>query len=109
MRWDPSETTGNAHPTPWNSLGTVVALFQPINTLPTAITVPTGRSVGSLQVLAGSPFRAAAFPLIFTVALPALIVPLFAGGFWNAVPGGVGMCAGGLDRKSTRLNSSHSQ
>src|SRR5262245_15563789 len=33
---------------------------------------------------------------MFTVALPILIVPLFAGGFWNAVPGGVAMCAGEL-------------
>ena len=46
--------------------------------------------------MAISPLRAAIFPLIFTVALPSLIVALFAGGFWKAVPGGVGMCDGVL-------------
>src|SRR5512146_474216 len=65
-------------------------------TVPTAMTVPAGRSAGSLQVVAVSPFRAALLPLIFTVALPILMVALFAGGFWNEVPGGVKMCGGVL-------------
>src|SRR3989442_13521124 len=69
---------------------------QPIITVPAATTVPTGRSVGSLQVKARSPLRAAALPLIFTVTLPTLIVPLLGGGFWKAVPGGVGICGGVL-------------
>ena len=41
-----------------------------------------------------SPFRAAFLPLIFTVSLPIMTVPLFAGGFWKDVPGGVGICGG---------------
>src|SRR5262245_31796997 len=67
-----------------------------MNTLPAAITLPTGWSAGSLQVTAVSPLRAAALPLIFTVVLPTLIVPLFDGGLWNDVPGAVGTCAGEL-------------
>jgi hypothetical protein len=34
-----------------------------------------------LHVTAGSPFLAAFFPLMNTVALPALMVPLLVGGF----------------------------
>src|SRR6185369_13702144 len=58
-----------------------VASPQPIITVPAATTVPAGRSDGSLQVPAMSPLRAAALPLIFTVGLPILIVPLLAGDF----------------------------
>jgi len=65
-----------------------------MSTVPAATTVPTGWSDGSLQVSAVSPFRAAALPLIFTVELPIVMVPLFAGGDWNEVPGGVGMWGG---------------
>jgi hypothetical protein len=46
-------------------------------------------SEGSLQVMAISPFRAAIFPLIFTVGLPSLIVARFAGDFWNGPPWGM--------------------
>ena len=66
----------------------------PMSTWPTATTVPTGRSTGSLQVLAVSPARAAALPLIVTVALPLMIVALFVGGFTNVPP--IGMCDGVL-------------
>ena len=62
-----------------------------MNTVPAATTLPIGRSTGSLQVSAVSPLRAAALPLMLTLELPSLIVPLFAGGFWNDVPGGVGV------------------
>ena len=55
------------------------------------MTVPTGRSAGSLHVLALSPLRAAALPLIFTVGLPMTIFPWFFGGFEKLTPGGVGM------------------
>lgn len=65
-----------------------------MKTVPTAMTVPTGRSAGSLHVFAVSPLRAAGLPLIITVGLPVTMVPLFGGGFWKAVPGGVGMWAG---------------
>jgi hypothetical protein len=51
-----------------------------MDTVPTAITWPAGKSAGSLQVIAVSPLRAAIFPLIFTVGLPILIVALFDGG-----------------------------
>src|ERR1035441_3410010 len=71
-------------------------LFHPINTVPTAMTCPTGKSEGSLQVFAVSPLRAAIFPLIFTVGLPILMVALFEGGLENPVPGGVGMWGGVL-------------
>src|SRR5664279_1152749 len=71
-------------------------LFQPINTVPTAMTCPTGKSEGSLQVFAVSPLRAAIFPLILTVGLPTIMVALFEGGLANAVPGGVAMCGGVL-------------
>ena len=54
---------------------------HPIKTVPTATTFPTGASVGSLQVSATSPFRAAFLPLMFTVGLPILMVALFGGGF----------------------------
>ncbi|MBI9044425.1 MAG: hypothetical protein JEZ06_08065 [Anaerolineaceae bacterium] len=67
-----------------------------MNTVPTATTVPTGMSDGSLHVSALSPLRAAALPLIFTVWLPIVMVALFAGGLWKLVPGGVGMWAGEL-------------
>ena len=67
-----------------------------MKTVPTEITCPTGKSAGSLQVVAISPLRAAAFPLIITLRLPTIIVPLLAGDFWNAVPGGVGRCGGTL-------------
>ena len=43
-----------------------------------------------------SPLRAAIFQLILTVGLPSLTVPVLAGGAWNEVPGGVGMCWGVL-------------
>src|SRR5438445_144696 len=65
-----------------------------MNTVPTATTTPTGRSTGSLQVFAVSPARAAALPLMVTVALPFTIVPLFDGGFTNDPP--IGMCDGVL-------------
>src|SRR5690606_2197695 len=67
---------------------------HPIRTVPLAITVPAGRSAGSLQVLAMSPMRAAALPLISTVAEPARMVALFDGDFWNGPA--VGMWLGGL-------------
>src|SRR6266545_1048579 len=67
-----------------------------MKTVPTAITVPAGRSDGSLQVVAVSPLRAAALPLILTVGLPIVIVARLAGGFWNPLPGGVGICGGVL-------------
>ena len=50
-------------------------------TVPTAITLPTGRSAGSLHVSAVSPFRAAGLLLTITVGLPVMMVPLFVGGF----------------------------
>ncbi len=53
------------------------------------MTVPTGRSAGSLQVVAVSPLRAAGWPLIITVLLPMMIWPLLAGGFWNGPPWGM--------------------
>ena len=43
-------------------------------TVPTAITVPAGKSTGSLQVMAVSPLRAAGLLLIMTVALPLMIL-----------------------------------
>ena len=52
-----------------------------MNTVPTAITCPTGKSSGSLHVSAMSPLRAAILPLILTVGLPTVIVALLAGGF----------------------------
>jgi len=64
----------------------------PIFTVPTATTVPTGASTGSLQVCAVSPARAAALLLIITVALPLIIVALFEGGLTNVPP--IGMCGG---------------
>src|SRR4051794_23993344 len=63
-------------------------------TVPAATTVPTGRSVGSLQVLAVSPARAAALPLIVTVRLPVVIVPLLLGGLTKLPP--IGMWGGVL-------------
>src|SRR5215212_8067127 len=65
-----------------------------MKTVPTATTVPAGRSLGSLQVVALSPLRAACLPLIRTVVLPILIVDLSAGVFWKEVPGGIGIWAG---------------
>ncbi len=50
-------------------------------TVPTATTVPTGASTGSLQVKAVSPDLAAGFWLIKTVALPLMMVARFDGGF----------------------------
>src|SRR6185436_13843125 len=94
----PSRLTGKPQPTP-RELALIAMPFpwsQPIITVPAATTVPAGRFAGSLQVSATSPLRAAALPLIFTVGLPTLIVALLAGGLWNAVPGGVGICAGVL-------------
>jgi hypothetical protein len=52
--------------------------------------------VGSLQVIAVSPFLAAIFPLIATVALPVRIWPWFDGGTWKLTPGGIGRCTGVL-------------
>src|SRR5206468_1880144 len=69
---------------------------QPTITVPTATTVPTGRSDGSLQVRALSALRARGLPLTFTVWLPSWTVALFAGGRWNAVPGAVGRWGGVL-------------
>src|SRR5262249_32778457 len=66
----------------------------PIRTVPTATTVPTGRSAGSLQVRAGSPFRAAGLPLISTVGLPSTIVARLDGGLTKLPP--LGTCAGVL-------------
>src|SRR5437868_489716 len=63
-------------------------------TNPTATTVPTGSSTGSLQVLAVSPLRAAAFPLMKTDVLPVMIVALFDGGLTKVPP--IGMCGGVL-------------
>lgn len=75
--------TGNCQPTPRKSLSMRLPLLvcHPIMTVPTATTLPTGVSTGSLQVMATSPWRAAALPLILTVGLPTWIVPLLAGGF----------------------------
>src|SRR5215203_152195 len=50
---------------------------------------PAGRSAGSLQVVAGSPARAAGLPPMKTVALPWRTVPRSAGGFWNGPPWGM--------------------
>lgn len=58
------------------------------------MTWPTGRSDGSLHVVAMSPFRAACLPSIITVPLPMKIVALFDGGDWNGPP--AGMCEGEL-------------
>src|ERR1035438_2963606 len=66
----------------------------PMFTVPTATTVPTGRSTGSLQVSEVSPLRAAGFLLIVTVALPLTMVPLLVGGLTNVPP--TGMCGGVL-------------
>src|SRR5437868_5573060 len=63
-------------------------------TVPTAITVPAGKSTGSLQVMAVSPLRAAGLLLIMTVALPIMIWPLLVGGFWKGPP--CGRCGGRL-------------
>lgn len=46
----------------------------------------------SVHVAAGSPARAAPFPLIVTVALPFEIVPLLLGGFTKLPP--IGRCGG---------------
>src|SRR5215471_17764848 len=89
----PSRPTGKFQPRPRKSGS---AIGQPIMTLPTAITVPAARSVGSLQVRALSPFRAAGLPLIITVALPCWMVALLVGGFWKLVPGATGTCGGVL-------------
>ena len=45
-------------------------------TLPTAITLPMGKGDGSLQVKAVSPLRAAGLPLIITVGLPMVMLPI---------------------------------
>src|SRR5262249_24339832 len=66
------------------------ATSYPNKTVPVAITSPTGRSAGSLQVAASSPLRAAILPLMNTVALPITTWPRLAGGDWNDVPGAVG-------------------
>src|SRR6266481_2771149 len=63
-----------------------------MSTFPTATTVPTGASTGSLQVSAVSPARAAGLLLIMTVALPLMMVPRFEGGFTNVPP--IGTCGG---------------
>src|ERR1700712_3057912 len=65
------------------------AAGHPISTVPDATMLPVGASAGSLQVVTGSPARAAAWPPIFTVAEPSFTVPWLAGGVWNDVPGGV--------------------
>lgn len=67
-----------------------------METVPFATTFPTGKSSGSLQVIALSPLRAALLPLIFTVELPNLIVALLAGGDLKDEPGAVGECGGVL-------------
>src|SRR4030095_1264297 len=71
---------------------------HPMETVPFATTFPSGKSSGSLQVIALSPLRAALLPLIFTVELPNLIVALLAGGGFKketraAGEGGGGCCA----------------
>ena len=55
-------------------------------TVPAAITVPPGRSEGSLQVNAVSPFRAAGLPFTFTVALPSITSQFQEkeSNFWNS-------------------------
>src|SRR5262249_31617685 len=63
-------------------------------TVPTAITVPTGRSTGSLQVLAVSPLRAAGLLLMLTVVLPLIMVALLLGGLTKVPP--IGRCGGVL-------------
>src|SRR3546814_8226555 len=50
------------------------------------MTVPTGKSWGSLQVSATSPSRAAGRPLIFTVADPTVTLARFCGGFTKLPP-----------------------
>src|SRR5271166_6059764 len=55
-------------------------------TVPSACTVPMGRSFGSLQVIAVSPERAAGFLLMNTVVLPLVIFPLLEGGLTNVPP-----------------------
>ena len=57
-------------------------------TVPSARTVPTGASTGSLQVSDVSPLRTAALPLILTVALPVMMVPLLLGGLTKVPPMG---------------------
>src|SRR3546814_482317 len=57
-----------------------------ILTVETAMTVPTGKSWGSLQVSATSPSRAAGRPLIFTVADPTVTLARFCGGFTKLPP-----------------------
>ena len=74
-----STPSGKATPAPRNSLpsvGSTTMLLPryPISTVPAATTLPTGRSDGSLQVVAVSPLRAAGLPLISTVGLPSRIV-----------------------------------
>ncbi|MNN84768.1 hypothetical protein D3C81_2019700 [compost metagenome] len=64
---------GNFQPRPKKSITSIIQ--PPIKTVPAATTLPAGRSAGSLHVSAGSLFLAAIFPLIFTLALPAVIFP----------------------------------
>src|SRR2546427_145146 len=85
-----SRLTGKRHPAPRNSC----AIGYPILTVPDAVTVPTGESAGSLQVSAVSPLRAAFFPPIFTVELPAFTVARFVGGLTKLPP--CGTCEGEL-------------
>src|ERR1700759_3737731 len=89
-----SRASGSPHPFPRKSVNGVPIIFYPTITVPTATTVPTGKSTGSLQVRATSPLRAAGLLLMNTVGLPRIMVALFDGGFTNAVPGGVGRWGG---------------
>src|SRR5256714_11478021 len=57
-----------------------------------AWTTEVGAGAGSLQVLTGSPIRAAGLPSISAVALPCVIAPCFVGGTWTGPP--AGMCGG---------------
>src|SRR6185437_11834517 len=53
-----------------------------------------GAGAGSLQVVTGSPMRAAGLLLISTDELPWVTVPWLVGGTWNGPP--CGMCGGAL-------------
>jgi len=68
---------------------------SPMKTVPTATTVPIGKSAGSLHVLALSPFLAAGLLFMNTPVLPTMTFPWFVGGFWKLGPP-IGICAGVL-------------
>ena len=93
IRQSSEPATGPIRPTarggsPTGERALVAARAYPISTVPTAMITPSGASVGSLQVLTGSPIRAAAFPSKNTLVLPSSTVPMFDGGFWNGPPDG---------------------